>query len=103
MINLPDTSDRLEEVFNNASRALFEMNENIEKMRIKFGEGSQFYQRQKFVFDCLVEMQDAAAKEITAMKQAYRLAEINQRAQQLIINSLQSGLSEKQFIAWATK
>jgi len=103
MLELPDTSDRLEEIFNNASRALFEMSENIEKLRVKFGEGSQFYQRQKSLFDCLVEMQDAAAKEITALNKAYKLATINQRAQQLIINSLQTGLSEKQFIAWATK
>lgn len=103
MLEIPDTKNELEAIFNNASCALFEMQENIEKMGVKFGTGNQFYQRQKFLFDCLVEMQDAATKEINALQQAYHLATINQRAQALIITSLQSGLSEKQLLAWATR
>lgn len=103
MLEIPGTNSDIETTFNNASRALFEMQENIEKMGVKFGTGNQFYQRQKFLFDCLVEMQDAAAKEITILQQAAKLADINQRAQALIITSLQSGLSEKQLLAWATR
>lgn len=100
---LPDTNDPLEATFNNASRALAEMQENLEKMSIKFGTGSSFYQRQRFLFECLVEMQEQASKEINELRKAYKLATINQTAQSLIITSLQSGMSERQLLDWISR
>jgi hypothetical protein len=103
MLSLPDTSDPLEEVFNNGSRALAEMQENIEKMGVKYGLASHLYNRQKFLWQCLADMQEAATKEINTQRQAYQLACINQQAQEMIITSLQSGMSERQLLEWASR
>jgi hypothetical protein len=97
-LNFPDTSDPLEGSFNNASRALAEMQENLEKMKVKYGTGSQFYQRQQFLFECLVDMQAKAINEINLLRRANQLAMINSSAKDLIIDSLQSGIPIKRLL-----
>lgn len=80
----------LGDAFDEASKVLLEMEEQREIIKKKYGEQSKLYLKLLEQSNSLVRMQLLAADEINNLRQAIRLATINLKAKDIIIDSLES-------------
>lgn len=84
--------------FDAASRAILEMNQELEELKIKFGERSQLVIKRVAHINAIIDMQDIAAAEINAARQALELARINGRASDLLLTSFATGMHTDRLI-----
>lgn len=80
----------LQDTFDESSRVLIEMSEQREEIKKKYGESSKLYHKLLEQSNSLIRMQLLAADEITHLRQSLHLAQINLKAKDIIINSLES-------------
>lgn len=95
------TEQDFKNIIDNGSRAILEMTEEFEKMKVKYGTGSQFVKRREFLLNCLIEMHEEAVNEINNLRNALKMAAINNKALELaqdaMVESFASNIHTDQF------
>lgn len=74
------------------------MSEQHEQLKKKYGESSKLYLKLLEQSNSLVRMQLLAADEINNLRQALHLANINLKAKDIIIDSLESRIPFKRLL-----
>lgn len=82
--------DPLKPIFDKASTAILAMNQEIDDLKIKFGERSKLVTTRTDHLMAIIEMQEASVKAINEYCQALHLSEITNDALHLIITSIQT-------------
>lgn len=75
-------------IIDNGSRVILAMEEELEKMKVKYGTSSQFVKTKKFHLDCLIEMQEACVNEINSLRSALKMATITNKAMEIAQNAM---------------
>jgi hypothetical protein len=91
-VDLTKSEDELNLIFDRASKAIIEMSEEIEKLKVKFGTGSEFVKRKEFLLNCTVEMQERAASEINDLRKSLKLASVTNMALEAVLMSFDTGV-----------
>lgn len=77
------TEEDFKNVIDNGSRVILSMSEELEKMKVKYGTASQFVKTKEFHLNCLIEMHEEAVNEINNLRNALKMAMINNKAMEL--------------------
>lgn len=77
------TEEDFKNTIDNGSRVILAMSEELEKMKIKYGTGSQFVKTKQFHLNCLIELHEEAVNEINNLRNALRMAIITNKAMEM--------------------
>lgn len=97
-INLNASASELHLVFDRASKIFIQLQDELEKLKVKYGTSSQFVKIKQFQLDVLIEMQETAANKINELINALQIATVTQEAQSLIISSLTTGVHTEKLL-----
>ena len=77
------TEEDFKNIIDNGSRVILAMSEELEKMKVKYGTGSQFVKTKQFHLDCLIELHEEAVNEINNLRNALKSAMITNKAMEM--------------------
>ena len=82
------TEEDFKNIIDNGSRVILAMSEELEKMKVKYGTGSQFVKTKEFHLNCLITMHEEAVNEINNLRNALRMAMITNKAMEMAQDSM---------------
>ncbi len=91
--------------FDRGGKIILEISSELEELRVKFGDGSQIVKKKNLQLSRLVEFHDnmrgfvdKLVDDRNAYENALKLSEVNCKAYELIVMSLQSGVHTDRLI-----
>lgn len=88
------TEQDFKNIVDNGSRVILEMTKELEKLEEKYGRASKFCQTKRFYLNCLIELHEGCVNEINSLRNALKLAAINNKAQEIAMALMAESFSQ---------
>ena len=82
------TEQDFKNIVDNGSRVILAMSKELENLEHKYGVASQFCKTKRFHLNCLMELHEECVNEINALRNALKMAQIVNKAQELAQDAL---------------